>query len=494
MQLLRRRFVKVGLFFACLLFLFAGSEVNAPKALATGEYYQYIAADDTIRVTGGVLKIPAGLQRTGADSFQGGITVPGPIARIPTGNDPASDPRMQGDCPYSLGVTGIQGDLKLPGLNGGHAASAGFPFTIPKQAPGPGDCRVGNGAGLAEMMDLIDQNVTVRAAADTRGDAGGNACPGSNAPAGTDCATIAAGCPGSTKPAPPTPPDQTTCKFQAVAATDTTEEPDICPVEKGTALRWIACPIVAGGEAITNRLDSIINYFLTINTKEIFGNTNSYGSASTADTSSPGDPGKDNGFYKAWSTFRNFGIGLVVIAGLIMVISEALGLQLLDAYTVRKTLPRLFVAVIGISLSWSLMYFLITFFNNIGTGMADIIYSSFGGIQDQVKLNAGAIFVQYFAIGGGLLALGVLGILSFLGTLILALLAGIAVLILREGIVLMSVIIAPLAIASYVLPNTAKFSKFWWDTFIKALMAFPIITGFIAICKVMAIISGNIGN
>ncbi len=269
------------------------------------------------------------------------------------------------------------------------------------------------------------------------------------------------------------------------------EEPDVCPVEKGTALRWIACPVVSAGEAITTVLDETINYFLTTDTTKIFG-------SASKGVSDPGDPSStptSSGFYKAWSTFRNLGIGLVAIAGVVMVMSEALGLQIVDAYTVRKVLPRLLIAVIGISLSWSFMYFLITMFNRLGTGTADLIYSSFSGVKgaSTVGSSASTIFVQYFGIAGGLLALGVLGILSFLGTLILALLVGIAVLILREGIIIMSVIIAPLAIASYVLPNTAKFANFWWSTFFKALMAFPIITGFIAICKVMALISQNIG-
>lgn len=50
-------------------------------------------------------------------------------------------------------------------------------------------------------------------------------------------------------------------------------------------------------------------------------------------------------FKKSWNVFRNLGLGLVVIAGLFMVISQALGLDILDAYTIRKLMPRLAIAM-----------------------------------------------------------------------------------------------------------------------------------------------------
>jgi hypothetical protein len=492
MQLLRRRSIKVGLFFALLTYLFVGSGVYSPHAAAaSGEYYQYITSDDTVRVSGGLVFPPAGLKRTGPTSFSGGITVAGGLARISNGNDQSGS----APCQYTLYID-VVGDLKVKGdvaPDFAHHGTADFGNDFPAHGS-PGECMSGDVlnpiefSGETWLKQKFDTDIIIHPGADPRGSAGGQACPGSNAPAGTNCAGIPAGCPGSSstaKPADPLPP----CPFQAVATTDETAEPDLCPVEKGTALRWLACPIIDGGQALTNGLDSIINYFLTINTTQIYGDTQ----GSVSDPGSPVAGTASSGFYKAWSSFRNLGIGLVVIAGIIMVMSEALGLQIVDAYTIRKVLPRLLIAVIGISLSWSFMYFMVTLFNHLGTGMASLIYSSFDGIGGVNKgTGTAAIFASYFALGGGLLALGFLGILSFLGTLILALIVGVAVLILREGIILMSIIIAPLAIASYVLPNTSKFASFWWSTFFKALAAFPIITGFIAICKVMAIISGKI--
>ncbi len=483
----------VGLFFATLTAIFAGNIANSPHAFAQGEYYQYLPqppGDDTIRVTGGWAEKAAGLHRIGPTKFEGGITILGANSRVNGGTAASTVP-----CQYTITVT-IDGDITqpIPGTDGSRKGTVDFNngnMEGDLNAPAAGHCKWGDSivGGTDTVSKGYGTDVIVHLEADPRGPSGGNACPGSNAPPGTKCDSIPVGCPGATPKSPPAATPPAPCQFQAVAATDETEEPDLCPVESGTALRWLACPIIDGGAALTNGLDSIINYFLTINTVQIYGNTQ-------GEISNPGDPGSNtssSGFYKAWTSFRNLGLGLVVIAGIIMVMSEALGLQIVDAYTIRKVLPRLLIAVIGISLSWSFMYFMVTLFNNLGTGMASLIYSSFEGVSTVSKgTGTAAIFATYFGQGGGLLALGFLGVLSFLGTLILALVVGIAVLIFREGIILMCIIIAPLAIASYVLPNTSKFASFWWDAFFKALIAFPIITGFIAICKVMAAISGNI--
>lgn len=247
-----------------------------------------------------------------------------------------------------------------------------------------------------------------------------------------------------------------------------TEEPDPCPIGKDTSLRWLACPTFEMANTFTKALDDFLEEYLSVG-NTIFDGTNP-------------------SYQKAWSTFRNFGIGLVVIAGLVMVISEALGLGILDAYTVRKVAPRLFIAVVGISLSWSLMAFVVGFFDDLGHAIGSIIYNSFN-VQPKDVSVASVILASWFgapAAGFGAWAiLGAGGLLSFVGTLMLAMLVGALVLIARQAIIVAAIILAPLAIAAYVLPNTSKFAKFWWDTLIRMLMLYPIAIGIIALCKVM---------
>lgn len=251
------------------------------------------------------------------------------------------------------------------------------------------------------------------------------------------------------------------------------KEPIDCPIEPNAAGRWLFCDLLfIPLTKATNVLDSVLNDYLST------GNA-IYEDADTKEK-----------YRDAWEVFRNFGIGLLVIAGLVMLISEALSLSIIDAYTVRKVLPRLLVAIIGISVSWELSEFLIGFFDDLGAAMGNIIYTSFDiGVNG---INVTEQVVAALLASGGIttvaLTLGSFGILSLFGTLLLAMLVGAVVLILRQAIIVAAILLAPLAIAAYVLPNTNKFANFWWDTFIRMLMLYPIATGVIALAKVL----GNI--
>ena len=268
---------------------------------------------------------------------------------------------------------------------------------------------------------------------------------------------------------------------------DTAQEDqgDGCPVEEGTEMRWIQCPAAMSMKKLTNILDGFINDYLTSGNK-IYADQG-------------GEANVENGYKKAWTTFSKLAAGLLMLVGLAMLISEALGLSIFDAYTVRKTLPRLLIAIIGIAVSWELCKFLIMFFDDLGQAMGSIIYSSLdvGYLKDGVSVTS-AIFVQWVATGGiaigAALLLGAYGILTILGTLILAMLVAAVVLILRQAIIIAAVIMAPLAIASYVLPNTRKLANFWWDAFTRMLMLYPIATGIIALTKSLGVITLNTGN
>src|SRR6185312_3712285 len=55
----------------------------------------------------------------------------------------------------------------------------------------------------------------------------------------------------------------------------------------------------------------------------------------------------------------------------------------------------------------------------------------------------------------------------------------------------------PVAIVAYILPNTERVYKLWWESFSKALLMFPLIAGFIAAGRVfsaVALHSGGILN
>lgn len=262
-------------------------------------------------------------------------------------------------------------------------------------------------------------------------------------------------------------------------------------------LSWVICPVVDMMSAAIDATDSLITQEMVLPTQQIFC-LNTSGNNDTCDA-----------YYTAWATFRNIALGLIAIAGLIIVIAQALGMEVLDAYTIRRTLPRILVAAIAITLSWPLMNFAVTLSNNLGFGIRDIIVAPFHGLNDTINLNfsngGGFIggfenFIGGVGIFGGAaiagvsiwIATGGMGIvLSYVATAGLAVLIAILVLILRQIAVIMLILLSPIAIVAYILPNTQRVFRMWWESFVKALLMFPMIAAFIAAGRVFAAISLN---
>jgi hypothetical protein len=260
------------------------------------------------------------------------------------------------------------------------------------------------------------------------------------------------------------------------------KEPDPCD-SLGTdfTLSWVACPVLKAASGMADGLDGLIEENLHYDTN-IFNTTTAGG----------------KGFYSAWSAFRSIALALVLIAGLIMVVSQGTGMQIVDAYTIRKILPRLLMAVIGITLSWELLEFIITFFNDMGHWVQDLIllpFQSTAGGADNINgvgeiAGAGAaLTAAIIGAGAYLIRIGPLGLLSLAGTVLLALLVAWLVLVVRSVAITVIVLFAPLAMACYILPNTKKVWDFWQNALVTMLMVFPIIMALLASGKAMSLVA-----
>lgn len=243
-------------------------------------------------------------------------------------------------------------------------------------------------------------------------------------------------------------------------------------------LSWIICPFVRGAMNLAGLFDSLINSMLNIDTGRIFDDTTETGAA----------------YHKAWRVFRTFALVLIVVGALIMVIAQAAGLEILDAYTIKKILPRLLIVTIGIALSWELMRFAVNLSNDLGQGVRGIIYAPFASLEPLKQLNAGANFALLLLGSGAILTYGIIGLLSLVVTAVLASLIAVALLSFREIAVIFLIIISPLAIAAAILPFTQKLWKFWSNTFIGLLMVFIFISAFIAIGRVFSVTAASGGD
>lgn len=235
-------------------------------------------------------------------------------------------------------------------------------------------------------------------------------------------------------------------------------------------LGWFICPVVKGAHLAISELDNIINGLMTVDVSAIFDRSTSSGGS----------------YYTVWSSFRNIALGIVVIAALIMLVSTALGFEILDAYTIKKTLPRVGLALLLIILSWPILEFLVTLINDIGNGIRALIYSPFKDSLGEYALGGGSKFILNLFSLGAFLALGLFGLAAFAGTALLAILVAFLVLVVREMMIVMLVILAPLGIVGLVLPNTQKLWQLWQNTLTTLLIAFPIIAALIAIGRVFS--------
>jgi hypothetical protein len=266
-----------------------------------------------------------------------------------------------------------------------------------------------------------------------------------------------------------------------------------CGISLFNPLTWFICPVVKIMGALVSEFDSLITNELNVKTNQIFCTSGSNLADCTA-------------YYQAWQSFRDIALGLIVIAGLVIVTAEALGVEILDAYTIRRTLPRLLVAAIGITVSWPLMNFMINASNDLGYGVRGIIYYPFshlsGGLDLSFGGNAANLFFGSAVTGVGaaaglsiwLVFGGVGALFAFVGTALLAVIVAVVTLILRQIAIILLLLVSPIAIVAYILPHTQRIYKFWWESFSKALLMFPLIAAFIATGRVFSAVAINSGG
>ena len=251
---------------------------------------------------------------------------------------------------------------------------------------------------------------------------------------------------------------------------------------KGWELSWIACPVITAAQTAANAMYGFVEDQLKFTVSQ------------NGSKDSLGD--QHENVKKAWNNFRILVSGLVVILMLVMVISQAIGSGPFDAYTVRKMLPRLVMGVILIQISWPLFSWVVNTVDDLGRGIADLMYAPFCGSE---ALNLNTIMSDFKTEGTvfswvGIPALLIFGVvapfiaLGMILTVLVALLAGFLTLLFRKIIIILALIFVPLALISWMMPNDGlrKYWKLWWDNFIKALMMFPLIIAIIAAGRIFA--------
>jgi hypothetical protein len=185
----------------------------------------------------------------------------------------------------------------------------------------------------------------------------------------------------------------------------------------------------------------------------------------------------------AWAQFRNLADALFILVFFVILFGNSLSIGI-DAYTIKKALPRLVAAAIFVQFSFFLCQIAVDISSVLGTGLYTIIVNAIPGGAPQngyqiigigEVLGATAagglalVLTPELAVGAFIMAL--LLILSF----ILAIFGAYFTLTFRLIVIQILVMAAPLAFVAWILPNTEKFFKIWWQNFSKMLMMYPMI-------------------
>jgi hypothetical protein len=184
--------------------------------------------------------------------------------------------------------------------------------------------------------------------------------------------------------------------------------------------------------------------------------------------------------YSAWNAFRGYANILFIIAFLIIIYSQITSAGITN-YGVKKLLPKLIIAAILVNASYYLCQIAVDLSNILGYGLKSLFVAIGGGIDTSNSATGnwasnigGALAVVGAAAGviALVLAISVPVVLSGL----LALLMVVIILIVRRAAIILLIVISPLAFVAWLLPNTQKWFKKWWDLFLSMLVLFPVIS------------------
>lgn len=255
----------------------------------------------------------------------------------------------------------------------------------------------------------------------------------------------------------------------------------------GGSLGWILCPLLEStGKAVDFLYKEVIEPFLQVNTQLFRGNV---------EVRDPNDPDKviqeKSGSVGAWGIFRDIANIVLVAFFTIILISQISGFGI-DNYGIKKLLPKIIVAAILINLSYIICQIAVDLSNILGFGlkrmmdeMAEGITIAEGDYFSKEGYTASGNIVSMLSV---ILATGIAGLAIWSQGLVAAILAALAAVLVavigvififallsvRQAGVILLVVISPVAMACYMLPNTKSLFNKWLKAFQGLLLLYPI--------------------
>ena len=260
--------------------------------------------------------------------------------------------------------------------------------------------------------------------------------------------------------------------------------------EGSGALGWLICPIVTMASGIGEHMwNQIEEYHLKVPASEIFK--------------------EGGGVNYAWSIVRDIANVLFVALFLFVIFSQLTGVGI-DNYGIKKILPKLIVVAILINLSYVICELAVDVSNILGVGLNSLLSNAASEVGAAEGISGGSYAASWsvtglLAVGGtGLFLLlnpaGALAAAAAIGLSVLGLVISVVtsmlflylILIVREAGIVLAIVIAPVALACYMLPNTEKLYKKWFDIFKALLVVYPLCGALVGAGQLAGAVLSNI--
>ena len=216
---------------------------------------------------------------------------------------------------------------------------------------------------------------------------------------------------------------------------------------------WIICP---GINVLTKAVDGISSII-----------ANSLKWTIIADDASNG-----NHLLNIWKNIRNIANILLLVAFLIALYSYATSAgNTFRAYTLKNLLSRLVLVAIAINISFYVCAAAADVSNIIGNSIYELITSNMASASGDFATS----LINTMQVLAGLITVIVLVVLNF-STIVATVVLILAIIMLRQVALVTLLLFSPIAFACYLLPNTEKWFKKWWDAYFKLLIVFPFFT------------------
>ena len=235
--------------------------------------------------------------------------------------------------------------------------------------------------------------------------------------------------------------------------------------KRGGVLTWVMCPVI---NLANDAIDWITNKIIIPQLR-------------TAPLERSGS------MYEVWENIRTIANVFFVLIFLVFIFANSLSYNM-NAYTIKKILPKLVAAVVLVQFSYLFSALILDIANILGQGLANVLNVVIQGTgqakQGGTLEDLGDMILTGLVSGAVIVAVGVPTIIILAITALIATMTVMLTLVARKFIITALVVLSPLAFAAMVLPGTEKIFQTWLRSFIRIALMYPLIILILKIAQV----------